>query len=826
MKRQVLMCLCLMSSLCLCGAPAGKNGIPGWRQLPNLGVGSFERLAEDGVSFMRLSTMQPMKKQFMSNNRFIEAEPGSQFVLKVRVRTDIEAKGGARAGVNFLTADQKRPPIKNYSTYVYCGGNRDWTELECAFTIPEKAEGFQVIACIYQAKGSADFTDFRLFDEKGEPIPIHNPRFELKPGDKTEGLGIDEIPEDAVWNYNFKIGRVGNTFFFTGLHLGAELVQFDSPTSLAYLPAEGEGRSKKAMSCTLCSTEGSSYWRLCNISTFEQTYMWSNEAIPLEGGLKKVAFPIPFTTPHPEYHCALSKGAYAFRGHHYFRIMEGDKYLGSAQQIAVDAQISPEAGFFGESRSGNPQPMREGLFTLANLSSFQVDIVDFRSTGKPGGEYAFRLELTDADGARLPVNRAHSIAVEGADSAACSPLFDRYSVPTGWFVGRYGKELPKELGLSIAMRASTAAGIREVVAKGRFGTAATASPIPVVDQEPFCIRPDEARSVCLPRQALPPEEAEGLARVKFIIDWMKRAHLKELMPFAIGNRCEAIADLGNPYMVRPHSWDVFRVLREETEKAGIRLSGLVCLLPEGAERPKGFLKEHPEFAMTDSKGELTGWMDPAVPEVHEYRVRDIVTLAKKYRLDGVQLDYARLNSRPSQRGAELYMEKFGKDPRTFVHSGEEYKHWFAWESENLTNLVREIRAALKAECPQVKLSAYVQGSRYRGERLWNEDHQPYGKWLREGLLDVIAPTGYIYDMLQYRCWVKRQVEYCRAHNPAIPIHITVGVQTSHGRIEDLKELVDQIDYANRLGADGAEFFQWMGLEPFLEGLSKTRYTAP
>ena len=93
-------------------------------------------------------------------------------------------------------------------------------------------------------------------------------------------------------------------------------------------------------------------------------------------------------------------------------------------------------------------------------------------------------------------------------------------------------------------------------------------------------------------------------------------------------------------------------------------------------------------------------------------------------------------------------------------------------------------------------------------------------------MDMIAPTGYVYDMLLYRCWVKRQIEYCRANNPKVPVWITIGARSSHGAIEDLKELVDQIDYANRLGADGAEFFQWGGLEPFLDGLSKTRYAKP
>ena len=825
MKNRFLECLFLSFAFSLLAAPPKKTSIPSWNPLPHLAMGKAECITEENVAFMRIATTEDKHKHFMGNKRFFEAKPGSTFTLRVRVRSDIEAKGGARAGVNFLTSDMKRAPVKNYSAMVYCHGSREWKEFELPFTMPEGADGFNVIACIYLAQGTAEFTDFRLYDGKGELLPIPNADFTDKPGERKGEPDLDDVPEDAAWSYYFKAGDQRNAFFFTGLHLGAELVQFDTPNTLKYLPATGEGRSRNAMRCILRSPAGSSYWQLCNMTTMEQVFMWSDESIPLEGGLKKVAFPIPFTTNHPEYHCSLAKGAYAFRGHRYFQILDGETYLGIAIQKAVDPQISPEAGFFGEGRSGNSQPLLAGLFTLADLTTFKVEIAEFRSSGKPGGPCAFRLELTDAAGDRFPVHRLESISSTGVEFPF-APQFDRYAIPTGWFVGKYGETLPKNVDVYVTLRASTREGLKNVSVKGSFATATTAQPVFQPDKEPFCIKPGEARGVCLPPQQIPKTQEEGLAAVKTLVERMQKTHLKELMPFGIGNRCNGYADLGNPYMRSSHQWDLFKALREETRKAGIRLTGLVCLLPEGAEKPMGFLVAHPDYAMLNAKKQPSGWMDPAVPEVRAYRVHDIVTFAKKYQLDGIQLDYARLTTYPSARGAELYKAQFGVDPRDFEVGSEEYLRWYAWESENLTQWIREIRAALKKECPDVTLSAYVQGYRYNGERLWNEGHQPFGKWLQEGLMDMIAPTGYVYDMLLYRCWVKRQIEYCRAHNPKVPVWITIGARSSHGAIEDLKELVDQIDYANRLGADGAEFFQWGGLEPFLDGLAKTRYAAP
>ena len=822
MKKHLLLGV-LLSFVCM-AAPA-KPGIPAWNPLANLAMGKAECVLEDGVSCLKLVTTEPTQKHFMSNRRFIEATPGSKFTLRFRVKSDIDAKGGVRAGVNFLTSDLRRAPIKNYSTLVYCQGSREWKEFECPFVMPEGADGFSVIACIYLAAGTAEFTDFRLQNEMGEDIPLPNADFTWKPGERRGELDLDEEPEDAAWSYSFKIDNKGNLFFFTGLHLGAELVQFDTPNTLKYLVATGEGRSRNAMPYVLRSPMGSSYWQLCNMTTLEQVYMWSNESIPLEGGLKKVSFPIPFTTNHPEYQSNLAKGAYAVRGHRLFQVLDGEKMVGLASQKVVDPQISPEAGFFGEGRSGNPQPLLAGLFTLADLTTFKVEIVEFRSSGKPGGACAFRLELTDAAGDRFPVQRVESISSTDVE-LPFTPQFDRYSIPTGWFVGKYGETLPKKIDIYVTLRASTRDGLKNVSVKGSFATASTAQTVFQPDKEPFCIKPNEARGVCLPPQQIPKEEEKGIAAIKKVVAQMQKAHLKELMPFAIGNRCNGYADVGNAYMTPSHDWDVFRVLRDETRKANIRLTGLVCLLPEGAEKPKGFLSAHPDYAMLNASRQPSGWMDPAVPEVRAYRVCDIVALAKKYELDGIQLDYARLNSLPSERGAALYQAEYGKDPREFEVGSEEYRHWYAWESEKLTQFVREILAALKAECPNALLSAYVQGSRYNGDRLWNEGHQPFGKWLQEGLMDMIAPTGYVYDMLLYRCWVKRQIDYCRAHNPKVPICITIGAKSSHGAIQDLKELVDQIDDANRLGADGAEFFHWGGLEPFLDGLSKTRYAAP
>ena len=81
-------------------------------------------------------------------------------------------------------------------------------------------------------------------------------------------------------------------------------------------------------------------------------------------------------------------------------------------------------------------------------------------------------------------------------------------------------------------------------------------------------------------------------------------------------------------------------------------------------------------------------------------------------------------------------------------------------------------------------------------------------------------------MLRFKCWSRRQIDYCRQHNPKTPVYITLGIRSTGGELKDAQELIDQIDYAQELGADGVEFFHWHVTTKFNEQLVKERYNAP
>ena len=810
-----------------------------WQPIKRLADGNAQAVTVDGIKAFRITTNSDKSKYFLQNTLPIAAESGSKYTLTFKAKSDIASRSGVRAGVNFFTADGGRAGGKKYSVMRQCGGNNQWATYKLVFTPPADCAVFNVVCCIYTAKGVAEFTGFQLFDANNKEIKLPNGDCSKAPVKFTvpaageskksaaKAVKKEYIPEDAVWSYTFKADGKENSFHFTGLTLDAELVQFSGSSNIKYLTGKGSAKSQTAMKYNLGSPMGSSHWRFCNITTLEQVMVFSNEIIPLLGNFKLTEFTIPFTGHFSDWQSSFAKGSYAIRGHHYFQVRDGKKLVTMASAKKVDAQISPEAGFFGNSRTGNKQPLQAGLFTLANLKKIKLEISDFRSSGKANGEFAFQLILTDADNDKFIVNRADKITVTAdGETLECAPQFDRYMVPTGYFAGKFGKTLPGKLNIKLDLRAALRNEVKNVSVEKSFPAAKTGLTVFQPDKKEFVIKKNEARAVCFHPQYLPKDEAAGKAMIRDIINKMKKANLNEFFSFAILNRCNTHVKIGSKYMLDKHKWDVFAALREETRKANIKFGALVCLLPEGAEKPKGFLAEHPEYAMRNLKGERIGWMDPAVPEVREYRIKDISAILKKYDVDALDLDYTRMAAYPSDRGAELYMKEFGKDPRKFAHSSPDYIHWYTWNSKHLTQWIRDIRSMMKKDFPQVKLSAYVQGYRHGENALWRELHQPFADWLKEGLLDRINPTGYVYDMLMYRCWVKRQVDYCRKHNANIPVVITVGVKSSHGAVLDLKELVDQIDEANKLGCEGAYFFQWFGLEPFLDGLSKTRYAEP
>ena len=165
---------------------------------------------------------------------------------------------------------------------------------------------------------------------------------------------------------------------------------------------------------------------------------------------------------------------------------------------------------------------------------------------------------------------------------------------------------------------------------------------------------------------------------------------------------------------------------------------------------------HPEWFWYDRHGQRQALcedfyvsLNPCLPEVREYLVDVLVELVRGHpELDGVHLDYLRFPNEPpaipvgsaadpprDARTLALFRGATGLAPE------EDPRAWDAWRSEQVTRLLRDIRAAVRREAPGLELSAAV-GS---VPELALRHFQDVEAWIEEGLLDRVFPMNYTAD---------------------------------------------------------------------------------
>ena len=166
---------------------------------------------------------------------------------------------------------------------------------------------------------------------------------------------------------------------------------------------------------------------------------------------------------------------------------------------------------------------------------------------------------------------------------------------------------------------------------------------------------------------------------------------------------------------------------------GIELHAWVNVMPAwwGTEKPtepRQIYNTKPEWFWYDQKGERQPLapkfyvsLNPCLPEVRKYLVDVLKDLAEHYAIDGLHLDYTRFPNdavpgvapRPGidfprdKTTLSLFAKDTGKTP------DKDAAAWNAWRAEQVTSLVRDIRAMLRAARPKAELSSGRAGA---GER--------------------------------------------------------------------------------------------------------------
>ncbi|OGV52634.1 MAG: hypothetical protein A2017_20750 [Lentisphaerae bacterium GWF2_44_16] len=655
----------------------------------------------------------------------------------------------------------------------------------------------------------------------------------------------------TVWRFpvNLKSKNINGLVDVTDIRINEHLLHYTDNDRLTGLTMDMEYNVITPAQCYLSTSSGSMYWYNINLSNLNQSCIFTRGRIDLSnaGKHKTIA---SFTSRDQRYFNNIAKGPNVIRGCHGFAVKnEKGVLLGTTGSIwemfkknkkadietaeNTDELASPEKAFLGNGVNDVNRFYKNTLYTLANLENYRIEIADFSSGWKSGGTFAFRIYVVDADNNRYEVNRADidatGILKTGEIKLDTEQAFDKYSIPLGYFSGKFGVETPEKIEIKIRTVAMSPRGREEKITERTFTKDEDSKIIIPGKFEKKAAEPAvEGRIIFMhPAKDLSRDPKEGMEQLRNIVRRAKENNFNVICPTAMGHRCMTGANLENKYFQRYFKeWDPFAEFRKICSEFGMELQAAVAVIPEGGEKLKGILIEHPEWAARSREGTVKGWLDPAVPEVKEYRIKDIVELVKKYDLDGICLDFCRLSGGPSDRGAEIYKAETGIDPRKVTIGSKEYIDWYMWTGNHLTDLVKRIHEEIKKAKPDCKLSAYVQGVKFNGEDKYREYHQNFTEWLRKGYLDMIYPTGYVYDMLRFKSWTAKQIQACREANPKVPVMVAIGVRSSHGALQNAQELSDQIDILRKLNGSGAFFFAWVYLEKWLEDARKNSYTHP
>jgi len=220
-------------------------------------------------------------------------------------------------------------------------------------------------------------------------------------------------------------------------------------------------------------------------------------------------------------------------------------------------------------------------------------------------------------------------------------------------------------------------------------------------------------------------------------------------------------------------FDPLATMIEEAHARGMRLVAWTNVTPAwyGNVPPKDAAQvynKRPEWMWWDQRGTRQALsekfyvsLNPCLPEVRKYLGDVIEEIAGKYAIDGLHMDYIRFPNEPPATPAKTDVD-YPRDARTVgLFSKETGKTpeqdaaaWNRWRTEQVTQLVREIRGRVNKVKPGLQLSAAVGVKRESALTHFQDS----ASWLAQDLVDAVYPMNYAADAKVFgaRCdtWAK------------------------------------------------------------------------
>lgn len=289
---------------------------------------------------------------------------------------------------------------------------------------------------------------------------------------------------------------------------------------------------------------------------------------------------------------------------------------------------------------------------------------------------------------------------------------------------------------------------------------------------------------------------------------LREAGFTALLPNVVGGGAATYASKAIPRAdaFQRHGDQIATCVRAAREQGLEVHAWIYCWFVEGA--PNDWLEQlrREERLQVDANGKTLPWLSPSHPE-NQRLLLEVVREIAAYNVDGIHLDYIRYPGAASdvspaaRRAFEAHLgRRVPNWPKAVIGKGPLAEAFCAWRAEQITDMVRKIRAELKKTKPEVRLSAAVFGL-YPG--CLPGVAQDWGRWLKEGLVDFVTPMNYATDLTTFVGLTRPQLAMPGAPGRVYP---GLGVSSSESRLS-ADGVIEQIVALRRLGAKGFVLFR-------------------
>lgn len=224
---------------------------------------------------------------------------------------------------------------------------------------------------------------------------------------------------------------------------------------------------------------------------------------------------------------------------------------------------------------------------------------------------------------------------------------------------------------------------------------------------------------------------------------------------------------------RDPGFDPLAVACQGAHRRGLKIHAWVNVVPgfrgkKPPSDPNQLYHARANWFWRDERGrrQPLGWycsLNVCYPEVRRY-LRDVMReIVVGYPIDGLHMDYIRFPNEHNPAYPDgVEVPDYPRDPRTLAMfrraTGKTPQQapgaWDTWRTEQVTQLVRDIRGMIQRDRPRVALSAAVGVNTIKAKRHHFQDST---QWLAEGLIDAVFPMNYANSAIQFdvqlRSWL-------------------------------------------------------------------------